>query len=117
MKPIQILVLGSACAVSDFYLEMIEQTVKDLGLSYTIKKTENPQQISEYGVSQGCLYGYCPGCNAINEDRKEHEKYTPALVINGDLVLHSSFPPVEKLKESIKAFIHKAPNGRTGEFI
>ncbi|CUH94815.1 hypothetical protein P22_0881 [Propionispora sp. 2/2-37] len=87
-------ILGSQCAVSNYYQETVEKIAQSLNLTYTIEKIEDDEQLRRYAVYIGCLIGYCPGCNYVPRDSSA-DKYTPALVINGELKLHSCFPSDE----------------------
>lgn len=93
-------ILGSLCATSDLYYDTVKEILDKLNMDYTIEKIIDPEIMKQYDVSIGCLYGYCPGCNFVNEDSKE-DKYTPALVINGQLKIHSCFPEYKVFKDII----------------
>lgn len=101
---LDIKILGSQCAVSDYYLEVVEKTAQELGLTYTIEKIEAEDLLRrKYNVYIGCLIGYCPGCNHTPRDSAS-DRYTPALVINGKLVLHSRFPDESEFRKLLAGF-------------
>jgi len=87
----EIIVLGSDCAVSDGYLEFVEKIAIELDLDYSMRKTNTEEAAAEFGVVLNCLLGYCPGCHSLKRDNPEVMQ-TPALVINGGLVFHSGYP-------------------------
>ncbi|NTW71431.1 MAG: thioredoxin family protein [Eubacteriaceae bacterium] len=99
---LNIKILGSACAVSDEYMEVVENLAKSKGLEFFIEKITEEELMKPYGVTVDCMYGYCPGCKFNHEGSKG--KHTPALVINEELKLHSIFPMddifIEILEES-----------------
>lgn len=96
---LDIKILGSACAISDEYLETVEKLVKEKGLDYTIEKIIDEEKMKPYDVTIECMYGYCPGCYFNHKDSKG--KHTPALVINGELLLYNNFPEDEVFVEII----------------
>lgn len=101
---LDIKVLGSQCAVSDYYREVVEKTAQELGLDYTIEKIEAEDILRQkYNVYVGCLIGYCPGCNHAPRDSAS-DRYTPALVLNGRLVLHSRFPDESEFRKLLIEF-------------
>lgn len=101
---LNIKILGSQCAVSDYYQEVVEKTAQELGLAYRIEKIEAEDILRrEYNVYVGCLIGYCPGCNHAPRDSAT-DRYTPALVLNGKLVLHSRFPDESEFRKLLAEF-------------
>ncbi|MBF7097369.1 thioredoxin family protein [Alkalibacter mobilis] len=83
-------ILGSRCAISDEYYEAVESIVKKMGLDHSIQKIEDEDLMKAYDVTINCMYGYCPGCKYNNEG--SNKKHTPALVVDGELKIHSEFP-------------------------
>ncbi|BES64051.1 hypothetical protein SANA_04900 [Gottschalkiaceae bacterium SANA] len=100
----RILLLRSACAVNEAYLEMVESRVEALGLQVDVRESQDPILWQAYGIDSRCLMGYCPGCNFHGEMAG---KFLPALAINGHLVLHSHFPSDEELDQAILVSVHK----------
>lgn len=103
MEAVNIKILGSICATSDFYMELVEKAAARLGLDYTIEKIIDPEILDKYNVSIGCLYGYCPGCNTVNEDEPD-KMHTPALAVNGSVRLHSCFPEEEEFEKILSEY-------------
>jgi small redox-active disulfide protein 2 len=68
-------VLGSGCAKCKTLEKVTREAVEQLNLDATIEKVEDIQKIIEYGVM-----------------------ITPALVVDGEVILKGSVPKVEKLK-------------------
>ena len=68
-------VLGSGCAKCKTLEKVTREAVEQLNLDATIEKVEDIQKIIEYGVM-----------------------ITPALVVDGEVVLKGSVPKVDKLK-------------------
>ena len=97
----EILVLGSQCTKSTFYKDIVQKLVDELGLEIVVKKLIDPDEIGKYGVRVGCSNAYCPGCNIVNKDNKGVQ-YTPALVIDGEVVFHSSFPKESAFREELE---------------
>lgn len=102
---IDIKILGSLCATSDYYFDLVKDIAEVLNLNYTIEKIIDSEVMSKYSVAIGCLYGYCPGCNFVNTD-DVGEKYTPALVINGELKIYSCFPEKEVFKGILSEYLN-----------
>lgn len=97
----EILLLGSHCTRSAYYRDMVQDIVDGMGLDLEVRKVVDPEEMKRYGVHMGCSNAYCPGCNAINIGRGK-ERYTPALVVDGQVVLHSGFPPRPQIEERLK---------------
>lgn len=72
----EIKVLGSGCAKCKNLEKLTTDAVKELGIDATIEKVEDIQQIMEYGVMM-----------------------TPALVINGIVVLSGKLPKMTEIKD------------------
>lgn len=102
---LNIIVLGSVCPMSDAFYEEVVKVANELKLIFTIEKQETEKLISKFGVSHRCLYGYCPGCNAMNEEEQGNDKYTPALVINDILIQHGSFPTYKTLRAILERYV------------
>jgi small redox-active disulfide protein 2 len=69
-------VLGTGCAKCKTLEKVTREAVEQLNLDATIEKVEDIQKIIEYGVM-----------------------ITPALVVDGEVVLKGSVPKVDKLKD------------------
>lgn len=87
----KILVLGSMCTKSTYYKDTVQRIASEMGIETVVKKIIAPDEINRYGVMVGCSNAYCPGCNVVNKDTRG-KQYTPALVIDGQVIFHSSFP-------------------------
>ncbi|MFC2096612.1 thioredoxin family protein [Bacteroidota bacterium] len=68
-------VLGSGCAKCKTLEKVTREAVDQLNLDATIEKVEDIQKIIEYGVM-----------------------ITPALVVDGEVVLKGSVPKLDKVK-------------------
>jgi small redox-active disulfide protein 2 len=68
-------VLGSGCAKCKTLEKVTREAVDQLNIDATIEKVEDIQKIIEYGVM-----------------------ITPALVVDGEVVLKGSVPKVDKVK-------------------
>ena len=68
-------VLGSGCAKCKTLEKVTREAVAELNIDANIEKVEDIQKIIEYGVM-----------------------ITPALVIDGEVVLKGSIPKMDKLK-------------------
>lgn len=97
-------ILGSLCATTDYYFDLVKEIAEELNLNYTIEKIIEPEIMSKYSVTIGCLFGYCPGCNFVNKNDVE-EKHTPALVINGELRVHSCFPEMKIFRGILSKYL------------
>lgn len=97
----ELIVLGSNCTRSDYYRDMVQKIIEELELDGVVRKTIDIEEIESYGIRVGCSNSYCPGCNFLHKDNKSG-KYTPALVIDGEVVFHSSFPKEEMFREKIR---------------
>jgi hypothetical protein len=100
----RILLLRSACAVNEAYLETVKSRLEVLGLHADVRESQDPSLWEAYGIDSRCLMGYCPGCNFHG---KMKGMFLPALAINGQLVLYSHFPSDEELDQVILASIKK----------
>jgi len=96
----EILVLGSNCMKSSYYRDMVQDIVDGMNLDLDVKKIIDPLEIEDYGIEVGCSNSYCPGCNFVNIGKDE--KYTPALVVDGKVVFHSSFPSKGEFEDMLK---------------
>jgi len=96
----EILVLGSECMKSSYYRDMVQDIVYGMNLDLEVKKIIDPLKIEDYGIEVGCSNSYCPGCNFVNIGKDE--KYTPALVVDGKVVFHSSFPSRQEFEDMLK---------------
>lgn len=103
----EVLVLGSTCTRTTYYLDTVQQILDDLGVEVTVRKIIDPEEMKQYGVNYGCSNAYCPGCNSVNIDRGD-KHYTPALVVDGELVFHSSFPRKKVFVEELTQRAGKA---------
>jgi len=101
MLTMHIKLLASECAVNDMYLETVDRIAHALGLTYTLEKVTDSKTLQQYDVFVGCMYGYCPSCNRLHADKAPEERFTPALVINEVLELHSSFPEDEEIRDTL----------------
>lgn len=68
-------VLGSGCAKCKTLEKVTKQAVEELNLDATIEKVEDIQKIVEYGVM-----------------------FTPALVVDGEVVVKGRVPKLDELK-------------------
>ncbi len=100
----EIVVLGSHCTKSTYYKDTVQKIVSEMGIETIVKKVVDPNEINRYGVHVGCSIAYCPGCNVVNKDTRG-EQYTPALVIDGQVVFHSSFPTEVLFREALEKLI------------
>lgn len=104
MNTLRLTILGSPCAISDMYYDIVQETAQRLNLDFSIQKTETEEEAACYGVEIACLYGYCPGCAAMSTENPE-SRLTPALAIDGKLVFHSGFPGEAALKAALSAYV------------
>jgi len=98
----RMVLLRSACAVNEVYLEAIQSRMKELGLQADLRESQDPDLWAAYGVESRCMMGYCPGCNFHGE---MEGSFLPALAINGRLVLHSHFPSDEELDQVLEEYL------------
>jgi small redox-active disulfide protein 2 len=77
MKKIQI--LGTGCPKCKKLAENAEAAAKELGIEYQIEKVTNINNIMTFGVM-----------------------VTPALVVDGKLIVAGKVPAIEQLKEILK---------------
>jgi len=77
MKKIQI--LGTGCPKCKKLAEFAEQSAKELGIEYEIEKVTKINDIMQFGVM-----------------------VTPALVVDGKVMIAGKVPTVEQLKEMLK---------------
>ncbi|HKL10635.1 MAG TPA: hypothetical protein VJ990_04290 [Clostridia bacterium] len=96
----EVLVLGSECMKSSYYRDMVQEIIDDMHLNIKVKKIIDPLIIEDFGIEVGCSNSYCPGCNFVNIGKDE--KYTPALVVDGTVVSHSSFPSKQEFENILK---------------
>lgn len=98
----RIVVLRSACAVNEAYMEAVQNRMQALGLQADLRQSQDPDLWAAYGVESRCMMGYCPGCNFHGE---MEGRFLPVLAINGQLVLHSHFPSDEELDQVLKEHV------------
>ena len=96
----EIKILGSSCAVSEYYLELVEKIVSELNLDAIVTRIDDEAVVNSYGVIVNCLFGYCPGCHSNNLDNDEMN--VPALALDGKVIFHSVVPPKAELIEVLK---------------
>ncbi len=72
-------VLGTGCTKCNNLEKVTLEAVKELGIEATVTKVEDMLKIMEYGVMT-----------------------TPALVVDGKVVLKGTVPKLDKLKELLK---------------
>lgn len=75
----EIKVLGAGCAKCKSLEKVTREAVKELNIEANIEKVEDIQKIMEYGVM-----------------------FTPALVVDGDVVVKGSVPKLKELKTILK---------------
>lgn len=75
----EIKVLGAGCAKCKSLEKVTREAVEELNIEATIEKVEDIQKIMEYGVM-----------------------FTPALVVDGDVVVKGSVPRLKELKTILK---------------
>ncbi len=75
LKMMEIKILGSGCVKCDSLERLIRKAVDELGLDATVEKVGDIQEILSYSVL-----------------------YTPALVINGKVVLSGKVPHLTEIK-------------------
>ena len=78
MAKIMIEVLGSGCPKCKKLAEVTDQAARSLGIDYDLQKVTDLQKIMAYGVMM-----------------------TPALVVDGKVVLSGKVPSAEELKKLI----------------
>lgn len=96
----KITLLSSNCTKLDAYERLVQLVVDDLGVAVNIEKSVAKDDLRKYGILDGCGYHYCAGCNRPNRVQKENF-YTPAMVINDKVVIHSCFPKKEDVRYNI----------------
>ncbi len=102
---VEIMILASGCSRIDAYLQWVDETARELGLHYSLEKVTDSHRIKDYHLIVRCIF-YCPGCHVSSYGWPESSKmYAPALVINGQLKLHSCMPSRELLREILSEFI------------
>lgn len=85
---------------------MTEEVAIELELNYTIEKVTDVDKLKEFDLRVGCLFSYCPGCNFLKEKRLDSSlAFVPALVLNGDLKLHSCMPSREVLRDILSKYV------------
>jgi hypothetical protein len=82
--------LAIPCAKLDAYARLVERVVTDLGLDATVEKLTDNATFRANGIFSGCSPAYCAGCNRTRIQKEFH--YTPAMVVNGKVEIHSRFP-------------------------
>ena len=92
----RIVLLRSACAVNEAYMDAVQKRMDFLGLQADLRESQDPDLWTAYGVESRCLMGYCPGCNFHGD---MEGSFLPAFAINGRLVLHSHFPTDKELDQ------------------
>ena len=105
---IDIKFICSVCTRNDYYYGLIEETVKDLGLKYTLEKVPYEQKMKEHHLFNRCTITYCAGCNNFNRFTKYGDasaKYMPALAINDEIILHSCVPSKDELKDILSKYL------------
>ena len=102
----EIKLVCSECTRSDYYYELIEKAANKLGLHYTLEKITDENQMEKYGLALRCLLAYCPGCEALDQCGfgSDSEMWVPAMVINGQIALHSRVPTEEEIKTVLSAY-------------
>lgn len=88
----EIILLSSICTRNEYYLKNTIDAAEKLGLKYKIERITDNEILKVYDVSNRCKSGaYCPGCNRLNDFRfgDDTTMYAPALVVDGEVVLHS----------------------------
>jgi hypothetical protein len=97
---INIEIYCSACGRMEHYCKIAEDIAIELGLNYTIEKVTDADRLLDFDLRVGCLLSYCPGCNFLKGKRPASpHAYVPALVLNGQLKLHSCLPSKEALRD------------------
>jgi hypothetical protein len=89
---LNIILLSSICTRNEYYLKNTIEAADKLGLKYKIERVTDNEVLKSYDVYNRCKSGaYCPGCNRLNDFRygDDSTMFAPALVINGQVVLHS----------------------------
>jgi hypothetical protein len=103
---IKIEIYCSACSRMDHYYKIAEEIAQELGLNYTIEKVTDADRLMDFDLRVGCLFSYCPGCNFLKEKRPESSHaFVPALVLNGQLKLHSCLPSKEVLRDILSEYV------------
>ena len=108
----EVIILGSECARVDHYAERVGERVRALGVREEdcgisrVRSTgdeESLEMLEKYGLADRCLIGYCAGCNF--QLSFGDERYMPALIIDGMVVLHSRLPSDDALDEVLKDYL------------
>lgn len=112
-----VVILGSDCARVDYYAEVVQERAELLGFVeedcvirrlrcsgiHAAGSDEGLEMLERFGLNDRCTIGYCAGCNF--QQSYGDEKYMPALIIDGRLVLHSCFPGRDALDEVMKKYL------------
>lgn len=102
----EIVILASECTRIDDYCNVVDETARELGLNYRLEKVTDLKRLDDYHLTVRCIYGYCPGCHVMNYGwQKSSGTYTPALVVNGDLKLHSCLPSKEMIRDILSEYM------------
>ena len=108
----EVIILGSECARVDHYAERAVERVRTLGVSEEdcgvsrVRSTGDEESVvllEKYGLADRCLIGYCAACNF--QQSFGDERYMPALIIDGTVVLHSCLPSDDVLDEVLKEYL------------
>ncbi len=89
--------ISSDCTKLGAYVRLVELVAGGLDFSVNIVKSTSKEDLNKYGILDGCGYHYCGGCNRPNRLQKDNV-YTPAMVIDGKVVIHSCFPKKEVVR-------------------
>jgi len=99
---LDITVYGTQCTTTEFYKSFLEEFLMREQVAATFEIVQDVDAINKMGLDIGCMFGYCPGCNKAHDDKKENERYVPALVVNDDIIFHSFFPNKDQLSEILE---------------
>ena len=108
----EVIILGSECARVDHYAERAGERIRALGFGEEdcgisrVRSTgdeESLEMLKKCGLADRCLIGYCAGCNF--QQSFGDERYMPALIIDGMVVLHSCLPSDDALDEVLKDYL------------
>ncbi len=88
---------ASICTRNDSYVAQVQECADELGLSYSLEKITDEEEIRRKGFINICFVFMCPGCVRIKKQtrRSEGVPALPVLTAN-DKIIYQDVPLSKK---------------------
>ena len=98
---------ASICTRNDSYMTQVQECADELGLSYSLEKITDEEEIRSKGFINICFVFMCPGCVRIKSQtrRPEGVPALPVLTANDNIIYQDVPLSKQELLSAVKEHV------------